>query len=249
MQSFVTPFLLSLLYKWHLLYKAGNSFVLLCGGGKLARAVYARREDLWWGAGLTRFKTKPFPVVYSRERGVLSKFVGPSHGHSELLLLIERAFREPAPSHTVRPRVLLLCTGAVPVHAETKEKLEVTWEKMSKSKHNGVDPEEVVEQYGIDTIRLYILFAAPPEKDILWDVKSKAPSSPRPAASVICLGRQRGSGRETSGLKTVVRVLGIRSMKGVAVCPMSYAILSLGFPDGRGELGTVVDSQSSPQTC
>lgn len=50
----------------------------------------------------------------------------------------------------------------------------MTWEKMSKSKHNGVDPEEVVEQYGIDTIRLYILFAAPPEKDILWDVKTDA---------------------------------------------------------------------------
>lgn len=49
----------------------------------------------------------------------------------------------------------------------------MTWEKMSKSRHNGVDPEEVVEQYGLDTIRLYVLFAAPPEKDILWDVKSK----------------------------------------------------------------------------
>lgn len=47
---------------------------------------------------------------------------------------------------------------------------------MSKSKHNGVDPEEIVSQYGIDTIRLYILFAAPPEKDILWDVKSESPS-------------------------------------------------------------------------
>ena len=45
---------------------------------------------------------------------------------------------------------------------------------MSKSKHNGVDPEEIVAQYGIDTIRLYILFAAPPEKDILWDVKSES---------------------------------------------------------------------------
>lgn len=65
------------------------------------------------------------------------------------------------------------CLGPIPVHAQTREALEVTWEKMSKSKHNGVDPEEVVEQYGIDTIRLYILFAAPPEKDILWDVKSK----------------------------------------------------------------------------
>ncbi|OBS80792.1 hypothetical protein A6R68_21012 [Neotoma lepida] len=60
-------------------------------------------------------------------------------------------------------------TGPAPVCAKTKERLEVTWEKMSKSKHNGVDPEEIVAQYGIDTTRLYILFAAPPEKDILWD--------------------------------------------------------------------------------
>ncbi|EDL76761.1 leucyl-tRNA synthetase, mitochondrial (predicted) [Rattus norvegicus] len=65
-------------------------------------------------------------------------------------------------------------TGPTPVCAKTKERLEVTWEKMSKSKHNGVDPEEIVAQYGIDTIRLYILFAAPPEKDILWDVKTDA---------------------------------------------------------------------------
>lgn len=50
----------------------------------------------------------------------------------------------------------------------------MSWEKMSKSKHNGVEPEDVVEQYGIDTVRLYILFAAPPEKDILWDVKTDA---------------------------------------------------------------------------
>lgn len=72
----------------------------------------------------------------------------------------------------------LWCAGSDPVHANTGEKLEVSWEKMSKSKHNGVEPEDVVEQYGIDTVRLYILFAAPPEKDILWDVKSKSASPP-----------------------------------------------------------------------
>ncbi|MEQ2208379.1 hypothetical protein XENOCAPTIV_027460, partial [Xenoophorus captivus] len=49
--------------------------------------------------------------------------------------------------------------------------VEVTFEKMSKSKHNGLDPQEVVQQYGVDTIRLYILYAAPPEQDILWNVK------------------------------------------------------------------------------
>uniref|UniRef100_A0A8B9X161 leucine--tRNA ligase n=1 Tax=Bos mutus grunniens TaxID=30521 RepID=A0A8B9X161_BOSMU len=65
-------------------------------------------------------------------------------------------------------------SGSDPVHANTGEKLEVSWEKMSKSKHNGVEPEDVVERYGRDTVRLYVLFAAPPEKDILWDVKTDA---------------------------------------------------------------------------
>lgn len=60
-----------------------------------------------------------------------------------------------------------------PVQRESGKQLQVSWEKMSKSKHNGIDPEEVVQQYGIDTVRLYILYAAPPEQDILWDVKSE----------------------------------------------------------------------------
>ncbi len=40
--------------------------------------------------------------------------------------------------------------------------------KMSKSKMNVVDPELAVERYGADTVRLYILFAAPPEQDFEW---------------------------------------------------------------------------------
>ncbi|XP_068616365.1 leucine--tRNA ligase, mitochondrial [Brachionichthys hirsutus] len=53
-------------------------------------------------------------------------------------------------------------------------RIEVTWEKMSKSKNNGLDPQEVVKQYGVDTVRLYILYSAPPEQDILWNVKKDA---------------------------------------------------------------------------
>ena len=41
-------------------------------------------------------------------------------------------------------------------------------EKMSKSKKNIIDPEELIGQYGADTARLFTLFAAPPEKDLEW---------------------------------------------------------------------------------
>jgi len=41
-------------------------------------------------------------------------------------------------------------------------------EKMSKSKNNGVDPEVIFDKFGADTMRLFILFAAPPEKELEW---------------------------------------------------------------------------------
>jgi len=40
--------------------------------------------------------------------------------------------------------------------------------KMSKSRKNVVDPAELVEQYGADTVRMFCLFAAPPERDLEW---------------------------------------------------------------------------------
>ena len=41
-------------------------------------------------------------------------------------------------------------------------------EKMSKSKNNGVDPQEIIEQYGADTVRLYTLFTAPADQTREW---------------------------------------------------------------------------------
>ena len=41
-------------------------------------------------------------------------------------------------------------------------------EKMSKSKNNGVDPQAIIEQYGADTARLFMMFASPPEQSLEW---------------------------------------------------------------------------------
>jgi leucyl-tRNA synthetase len=42
-------------------------------------------------------------------------------------------------------------------------------EVMSKSKGNIVDPDTMIKKYGADTLRLFILFAAPPETELEWD--------------------------------------------------------------------------------
>ena len=40
--------------------------------------------------------------------------------------------------------------------------------KMSKSKNNGIDPQEVISQFGADTVRLFIMFTSPPEQTLEW---------------------------------------------------------------------------------
>jgi leucyl-tRNA synthetase len=51
-------------------------------------------------------------------------------------------------------------TGAAP---------NITWEKMSKSKHNGIDPSTCIAKYGADAVRAHMLFAAPVGEVLQWD--------------------------------------------------------------------------------
>ncbi len=43
------------------------------------------------------------------------------------------------------------------------------WTTMSKSKNNGVDPQDLIDKYGADTARLYTMFTAPPEATLEWN--------------------------------------------------------------------------------
>ena len=50
----------------------------------------------------------------------------------------------------------------------TGEKLSSQIEKMSKSKLNGVSPDEIIEEFGADALRLYEMFMGPLEKEKVW---------------------------------------------------------------------------------
>lgn len=69
--------------------------------------------------------------------------------------------------------------GAV-IHARLKtdgsEVIVGGVEKMSKSKNNGVDPQSMIDRYGADTVRLFMMFAAPPEQSLEWSDNAVAGS-------------------------------------------------------------------------
>ncbi len=43
------------------------------------------------------------------------------------------------------------------------------WTTMSKSKNNGIDPQDLIDRYGADTARLFVMFASPPEQTLEWN--------------------------------------------------------------------------------
>ncbi len=69
-----------------------------------------------------------------------------------------RVFRDIGLTHLDEPFARLLTQGMVLKDGQV----------MSKSKGNVVDPDDMIEHYGADALRLYVMFVAPPEKEIEW---------------------------------------------------------------------------------
>jgi leucyl-tRNA synthetase len=69
----------------------------------------------------------------------------------------------------VEPADVLEDDGENLIHAETREKVIIgRSEKMSKSKKNVIDPEDIINTYGADTARWFMLSDSPPERDLDW---------------------------------------------------------------------------------
>lgn len=110
----------------------------------------------------SRFFTKVL-----RDRGLLN-FDEPFKRLLTQGMVQAAAYKNPSTGKYYAPNQLDL-SNAQPKDPNTGERLEVVFEKMSKSKYNGVDPGQVLSKYGADTARMFILFKAPPEKDLEWD--------------------------------------------------------------------------------
>ena len=58
-----------------------------------------------------------------------------------------------------------------PVEKRSGAKLKVKFEKMSKSKHNGVNPLHAIEEFSVDAIRLNVICSTDTNLDMKWDSK------------------------------------------------------------------------------
>ncbi len=80
-----------------------------------------------------------------------------------------RTCTEPDTGRFLKPEEVDETDPAEPIVIATGKTANVSWEKMSKSKYNGVDPTTTIEKYGADATRAHMLFSAPPSDVLEWD--------------------------------------------------------------------------------
>ncbi|KAF2084382.1 leucyl-tRNA synthetase [Saccharata proteae CBS 121410] len=80
-----------------------------------------------------------------------------------------KTYSDPATGRFLKPEEVDLSNPSSPKIIQTGEKPNISFEKMSKSKYNGVDPARCIELNGADTTRAHMLFQAPVSEVLEWD--------------------------------------------------------------------------------
>jgi leucyl-tRNA synthetase len=80
-----------------------------------------------------------------------------------------KTYSDPTTGRFLKPEEVNLSDSSNPKVVATGETALVSFEKMSKSKHNGVDPTDFISQYGADATRAHMLFQAPVSEILDWD--------------------------------------------------------------------------------
>ncbi|KAI0380792.1 leucyl-tRNA synthetase [Hypomontagnella monticulosa] len=80
-----------------------------------------------------------------------------------------KTYSDPRDGRFLKSDEVDLSNQSEPMVAGTQQKANISFEKMSKSKHNGVDPTTFIDKYGSDATRAHILFQAPVADVLNWD--------------------------------------------------------------------------------
>lgn len=107
--------------------------------------------SLWPSGGGEQNKGEPFRRLVSQ---------GMVHG---------KTFSDPENGRFLRPEEIDLSNPSEPKIVSSGQTANISWEKMSKSKYNGVDPTECIRKYGADAARAHILFQAPASEVLNWE--------------------------------------------------------------------------------
>ena len=107
--------------------------------------------SMWPSGGGTENRGEPFRELITQ---------GMVHG---------KTFRDPKNQRFLKPEELNLVDPLSPKIRSSGKIPIVTWEKMSKSKYNGVDPEACLTVYGADATRAHMLFQAPVSEIVYWE--------------------------------------------------------------------------------
>ncbi|CAG8485491.1 5907_t:CDS:10 [Ambispora gerdemannii] len=83
-----------------------------------------------------------------------------------------KTYKDPVNGRFLKPEELDFSSPGAPVQKSTGQLPIISFEKMSKRKYNGVDPEAIIEKHGADSTRLFILFKAPVSEILEWDDSS-----------------------------------------------------------------------------